>query len=124
MHEEKTNTLLIKTPEGIIFSMLLAGPLTRFLAWGIDLACIFVVSSILGILLGIFGLISLDFSRALTVLAYFFISISYSIVTEWYWRGQTIGKRLLRLRVMDVQGLRLQFSQIMIRNLMRFVDSL
>ncbi|MFQ5990014.1 MAG: RDD family protein, partial [Candidatus Methylomirabilales bacterium] len=38
--------------------------------------------------------------------------------------GQTLGKRLLRLRVIDEQGLRLQFSQIVIRNLLRFVDML
>jgi hypothetical protein len=43
---------------------------------------------------------------------------------EWFWRGQTLGKRVLRLRVVDEQGLRLRFSQIAIRNLLRFVDSL
>lgn len=35
-----------------------------------------------------------------------------------------MGKRLLGLRVMDVQGLKLRFSQIVIRNLLRFFDSL
>ena len=33
MRRSKINTLLIKTPEGIVFSLLLAGPVTRFLAW-------------------------------------------------------------------------------------------
>ena len=47
-----------------------------------------------------------------------------SIALEWWWRGQTIGKRLLRLRVVDAGGLRLHFHQIVIRNLLRFVDSL
>jgi uncharacterized RDD family membrane protein YckC len=124
MPKEKTNTLLIKTPEGIIFSILLAGPVTRFLAWTIDLAVIISASSVVGAMLGIFGIVSIDFANALAILAYFLISIGYGILAEWYWKGQTIGKRLLRLRVMDVHGLRLQFSQIMIRNLMRFVDSL
>ena len=124
MPKEKTNTILIKTPEGIIFSILLAGPITRFLAWTIDFAVIFAASSFVGAVLGIFGIVSIDFAHALSILAYFLISIGYGILAEWYWRGQTIGKRLLKLRVMDVHGLRLQFSQIMIRNLMRFVDSL
>ena len=124
MLKEKTNTLLIKTPEGIIFSILLAGPITRFLAWTIDLALIIVATSVVGAVLGIFGIVSMDLASALSILAYFLISIGYGILAEWYWRGQTIGKRLLRLRVMDVHGLRLQFSQIMIRNLLRFVDSL
>src|SRR2546428_4892968 len=77
-----------------------------------------------GMALGFLGLISLDFARAVLVLAVFVIQIGYGIVCEWFWRGQTIGKRLLRLRVMDAQGLRLQFSQIVIRNLLRFVDLL
>jgi hypothetical protein len=57
-------------------------------------------------------------------LAYFVVSVGYGIALEWLWRGQTIGKRLFRLRVMDAQGLRLQFSQIVIRNLLRTVDNL
>src|SRR5262249_58768067 len=47
-----------------------------------------------------------------------------SDLCEWYWRGQTVGKRMLRLRVVDRQGLRLQPSQIITRNLLRFVDGL
>jgi hypothetical protein len=43
---------------------------------------------------------------------------------EWRWRGQTIGKRVLRLRVVDAQGLRLHFTQVVLRNLLRFVDML
>ena len=43
---------------------------------------------------------------------------------EWRWRGQTVGKRLFKLRVIDAQGLRLQLSQIVIRNLLRLIDSL
>src|SRR5205823_2408687 len=73
---------------------------------------------------GLLGLLGADFARAIIVLAYFVIQVGYGIVTEWFWRGQTLGKRLLRLRVMDAQGLRLQFSQIVIRNLLRFVDML
>ena len=124
MQRNKTNTLLIQTPEGIVFSLLLAGPVTRFLAWSIDLVCISVASSLVGAVLGLLGLISVDFARAAMLLAWFIIQTGYGIVLEWFWRGQTMGKRLLRLRVMDAQGLQLQFSQIAIRNLLRFVDAL
>src|SRR3977135_1847919 len=103
----KTSTLLIRTPEGIVFSQLLAGPVTRFLAWGIDLACVLAASMLAGTLLGVFGIISLVFARALTILASFVIFLGYGIWFEWRWRGQTIGKRVLRLRVVDAQGLRL-----------------
>ena len=124
MNKEKTNTLTIRTPEGVVFSMLLSGPVTRFLAWAVDLASIAVISSVIGSVLGIFGILARDLAMAASILAYFAVSIGYGIILEWYWRGQTLGKRLLGLRVMDEQGLRLQFSQVVIRNLLRFVDSL
>lgn len=124
MPRTKTNSLLIRTPEGIAFSMLLASPITRFLAYVIDLACITAAITILASLLGVLNLISFDFARAMSVLAFFLMQIGYGIGAEWYWRGQTVGKRLLRLRVIDAQGLHLQFSQIVMRNLLRFVDML
>ena len=39
------------------------------------------------------------------------------------WSGQTIGKRLLGLRVIDEQGLRLRLPQVVLRNIMRLIDS-
>ena len=124
MPQGKTGTLLVQTPEGIVFSLMLAGPVTRLLAWAVDMACIGALSSAIGSGFGLLGLLSPDFARGMAVLSYFVIQIGYGIVLEWFWRGQTLGKRLLRLRVMDAQGLRLQFSQIVIRNLLRFVDML
>ncbi len=120
----KTNILTIKTPEGITFSFLLAGPVTRFLAWIIDQMCISVISGIVLIPTRFLGVLSPDLVPAAYVLLSFVISIGYGIALEWYWHGQTVGKRLLRLRVMDERGLRLQFSQVAVRNFLRFVDML
>jgi hypothetical protein len=68
--------------------------------------------------------LSLDLAQALMILMYFLVGIGYGILCEWGWRGQTLGKRLLKIRVVDVQGLKLHFSQVMIRNLMRVIDSI
>jgi uncharacterized RDD family membrane protein YckC len=124
MSAEKTNTLTIRTPEGIEFSFLLAGPITRFLAWSVDFMAIMAVNKLLTALFGVLGILSRDLASAATIRGYFVVSIGYGITLEWYWHGQTLGKRLLRLRVGDVNGLHLQLSQIVIRNLLRFVDSL
>ena len=124
MAATRTDTLTIETPEGIVFSLQLAGPVTRFLAWCIDMACIAAITGVLNTLLGVLGIISRDIAMAVTALAYFIVSVGYGMAMEWFCRGQTVGKRLLCLRVADAQGLRLEFSQIAIRNLMRFVDSL
>lgn len=119
------NTALkIRTPEGITFSYALAGPVARGLAWIIDFMAIMVGLNIFSIFGRLGGLISSDLSMAISVLGYFVISIGYGVVMEWAWRGQTLGKRVLHLRVMDAQGLRLQFHQVLLRNLMRFVDML
>jgi len=124
MYAGRSNTLRIHTPEGVAFTLQLAGPVTRFLAWFCDLLLIGFLTTLINFGLIVFALISLDLANAIAILAYFILSIGYGILTEWYWSGQTVGKRLLRLRVIDSQGLRLKFNQVVIRNLLRFVDSL
>ena len=119
-----SKTLTIQTPEGIVFPLLLADPVTRFLALVIDRLCVYLLSSVAGALLNFAGVINRDFAGAAVMIIVFVISLGYGIALEWLWQGQTVGKRIMRLRVMDEQGLRLTFSQIVIRNLLRFVDAL
>lgn len=120
----KTGTLIIRTPEGIVFSQVLAGPVTRFLASFIDQLCVNTIMTTLSVLVAIVAVVSFNFAVAFYVIGYFLVSIGYGIFFEWAWRGQTIGKKLLRMRVVDVEGMRLQFNQIVVRNLLRFVDAL
>lgn len=120
----KSASLTFRTPEGVSISYLLAGPVSRFLALSIDLICIAGFTIILNMAFGALRIVTPDIAGALLMIGYFLISIGYGIALEWLWRGQTIGKRILRLRVMDMQGLRLEPSQIVIRNLLRFLDSL
>jgi len=117
-------TLKIRTPEGIAFSFALAGPVVRCLAWIIDFLLVTTGATVINKFGQLAGLVSPDLAQAIMVISYFVASIGYGIVLEWSWRGQTVGKRLLRLRVMDAHGLRLQFHQVLLRNLLRFVDML
>jgi uncharacterized RDD family membrane protein YckC len=116
--------LRIRTPEGITFAYRLAGPVTRCLAWAVDVVVVMVLSALTSGALILFWAIDPDFAQGLGVVAYFVISIGYGVLFEWLWRGQTVGKRWLRLRVMDADGLRLQFHQVLMRNLVRFADLL
>ena len=120
----KSATLQIRTPEGIVFSHRLAGPIVRFVAWAVDLMCVIAMVVMLSWLMILVHLLSPNFGAAMSAIGYFVISIGYGIACEWVWRGQTVGKRLMRLRVVDAEGMRLQFNQIVVRNLLRFVDSL
>jgi len=67
---------------------------------------------------------SRDWATGIAVILYFGVQIGYGIVFEWLWRGQTLGKRVLRIRVIDGEGLRLTPGQVVLRNLLRAVDSL
>lgn len=116
--------LEIRSPEGVSFSLPLAGLVTRFLAWALDLVLVVVVYMVFASLLSVISLLSSDFANALSILAFFVLYIGYSIAFEWLMRGQTPGKRVLGIRVVDAQGLHLQFDQIVVRNLLRFVDVL
>ena len=117
-------SLVIETPEGVTFSFELATPVTRSLAWAVDTAASLALAYGASRASELLGALSADWSRALGVLLYFVISLIYCIVLEWRWSGQTVGKRLLGLRVIDEQGLRLQLPQVVLRNIMRLVDAL
>jgi uncharacterized RDD family membrane protein YckC len=90
----------------------------------IDFACISAIMMAIHVGIQITQIVSSDFAQAAAILSYFLVSTGYGILCEWYYKGQTVGKRLMAVRVMDVQGLHLQLSQIVIRNLLRFIDSL
>jgi len=120
----RPQALTIRTPEGIEFPLLIADPITRFLALVIDKVVIYAVCFLSSMVFSLFNLISIDIASALGLLSSFIVSLGYPIILEWFWQGQTIGKRIFRLRVMDEQGLHLHFSQVAVRNFLRFVDVL
>lgn len=124
MMSRKANSLTIRTPEGVAFSLTLAGPTARLVACGLDFLVKMTVFNVLNILVTVMYHINQDFALGMRIVMYFVVSIGYAILLEWLWQGQTLGKRLMRLRVMDAQGLRIQFNQIVIRNLLRAVDFL
>ena len=124
MSTDRPGRLIIQTPEGASFSLASAGPISRCLAWLIDLATISALLSVVGMATRPLAALHADIGMGLFVLLNFLVSTGYAIALEWYWRGQTLGKRMLRLRVMDAGGLRLQFSQILLRNLLRTLDML
>jgi uncharacterized RDD family membrane protein YckC len=83
-----------------------------------------VLFNIISVPVNLLVLISNDLSQAFGILLFFVLNIGYTICLEWFWNGQTAGKRVFGLRVMDIRGLRIHPSQIVIRNLLRAVDSL
>lgn len=124
MNADQVQRLRVRTPEGVSFSFMLASPVPRLAAWLVDQATIMAVWSVVSVLISLLGVFGAEFAQGVMIVGFFVLTTGYSIALEWLWNGQTVGKRLLHLRVMDERGLPMQFSQVVVRNLLRAVDAL
>src|SRR4029079_5337816 len=122
------DVLIIETPERVPLHFALASIGNRFLACAIDHA-LQVVTIIL--MLIAFWVLS-DYSsfgehlanapkwlKAVLIVIVFLIISGYFAFFEWIWNGQTIGKRLLKLRVIREDGRPITFWEASVRNLLR-----
>ena len=125
--------LTIETPEQIALEFPLAGVGSRFLALAFDS----IVQGTLIALLVMAGLLARRFvlprlggdslgpwTFAILLAIGFAIYSAYFAVFEVIWSGQTPGKRLVGLRVIDVSGRPVSAYAAILRNLLRLVDQL
>ena len=59
---------------------------------------------------------------ALIILFAFLIQVGYYVSQEYWWKGQTIGKKLLSLRVITTSGGGVSFRSVLIRGLTAIVE--
>jgi uncharacterized RDD family membrane protein YckC len=114
----------VLTTEQVRLTFRVAGVGSRFLAWMVDIL-------VMGVLIfaGVWLLAVLDIGlegvgTALVLLWMFCVQWGYFILFEWLWQGQTPGKRLLGIRVIQSRGTAISFDQSAVRNLVRFFDFL
>jgi len=115
----------VLSTEKVPFTYRVAGIGARSLAYLIDLPFILLLGFV-GVLFtlplaaagrpGLFG--------AVVQLLFFALTWAYFLLFEWLWRGQTPGKRLMGLRVIQWRGTAIGFGQAAVRNLLRIVDAL
>lgn len=120
----RVHELRILTPDGVVFSLPLAGPAVRALALGIDICVIQAALMALRQVLGVFSLALPDFSGGMFLVVQFAMQTGYGMLLEMVWGGRTVGKRVLGLRVADERGLHLRPAQVVVRNLLRPIDAL
>jgi uncharacterized RDD family membrane protein YckC len=118
------NVHVITTPENVEFEFELAGVAIRALAWTIDLMVLIVLITTVACGLSMLTPLLGGIAEALIFLAIFLIQWGYATLLEWRWRGQTVGKRVLGLRVLSEHGVPIDFMASAIRNLVRTIDSL
>src|SRR6266568_5912005 len=117
--------LVVGTPERVSFGYQVAGLGTRAIAQILDLLILG------GVLLGlIFAAIAIGqagfdvVAYLLALLGGFVVVFGYFWASEAFWSGQTIGKKVFRLRAVGDRGEPMTFMQAGIRNVVRIVDFL
>jgi uncharacterized membrane protein SpoIIM required for sporulation/uncharacterized RDD family membrane protein YckC len=132
MQDSLTQTVDIETPELVVLSYTIAGLGSRVYAALIDLVICAVV--LIAFVIGLVVLVgptresqaesnaSTAWAVAIIVLFQFAILWGYYLLFEGFNDGQTLGKRLLKLRAVRDGGYSIGFSASAVRNLMRIVD--
>jgi uncharacterized RDD family membrane protein YckC len=133
-----SDQLNIETPEQVELEFSIAGLGSRFVAIlidtilivgfyfaiGIVLALVFSGASALGGKAGDELDTAGKWVLALFIFLNFLLIWGYFALFEGLWRGQTPGKRVMKLRVIKDSGRQITFFEALARNLLRFVDYL
>jgi uncharacterized RDD family membrane protein YckC len=133
-----SDQLNIDTPEQVELAFRIAGIGSRFVAILVDSLIIFcaymlvivglIMISAAGVAAGGAAGEKLDTAgkwvQAIIIFLNFLLIWGYFALFEALWRGQTPGKRLMKLRVIKDSGRQITFFESLARNLLRFVDYL
>jgi uncharacterized RDD family membrane protein YckC len=125
-HPLPDTDLVVATPERVSFDYQVAGLGTRAIAQLVDL--LILIAVLLAVLVTGVAVAAAAGSDTIggliEILGSFVVVFGYFWVSESLWSGQTIGKKIFRLRVVGDRGEPLTFMQAGIRNVVRIVDFL
>lgn len=113
----------VVTPEAVVLEFETASVASRSLAQAVDLGVrfgmLYALVLIAGLSSALFGTTA---AIVLIIVGLFLILFGYPALFEARWNGQTIGKRMLGLRVVTVEGSPVRFRHAAIRSLLSIVD--
>jgi uncharacterized RDD family membrane protein YckC len=110
----------VETPEGLTLDLRTAGVFPRAYAWLLDLGIRLAGVTALSTLLACFG----EAGAGVLMVAIFLVYWGYPIAFEVLNDGQTLGKRVMGLRVVNANGTPVTWLPSVVRNLLRTVDML
>jgi len=114
----------IITAEKVPFSYRVAGLGSRFLAWLTDVGLVVLLGFAGFCAASVFAALKPGLAMAVFSFWTFGLLWGYFVFFEWFWRGQTPGKRMLGIRVIQDDGTSINFYQAAVRNLLRVVDAM
>jgi uncharacterized RDD family membrane protein YckC len=117
---EKLDTIrTVETPEGVALALRVAGPVPRSLAWAIDQTIRLLAYAAASLVL-----VAGDLGVGIYFLFLFVAEWFYPVLFEVLRRGQTPGKALLGLAVVNDDGTPVGWTASILRNLLRVADFL
>ena len=116
-------TIRITTPQNIDIDYEIAGLGERIVARLIDLALFFLIF-ILGIFIGSVAnwFTGSGVSTIIAVIIYGALFVFYDLIFEIFMNGQSIGKRIMKIKVISLDGGQPRIGQYLLRWLFRIVD--
>ncbi|MGL4237354.1 RDD family protein [Tabrizicola sp.] len=109
----------VMSPEGVPLTLRIAGIGVRLAAQITDVLITVVASGCILIILSLLELVEPQTLLAIGSMLFFVTRVPYYIVTELIWNGQTLGKRLMKIKVVSHDGRSLTTHAIVLRNLMK-----
>jgi uncharacterized RDD family membrane protein YckC len=116
--------LVVATPERVSFDYQVAGLGTRAIAQVLDILIIGVILAAVYFVALAIAVVGSATATLVAVIGSFVVIFGYFWVSESLWSGQTVGKKVFRLRAVGDRGEPLTFAQAGIRNIVRIVDFL
>lgn len=116
---ERPDPSVVLPPEGVPLRLEIAGLGGRLGAQITDVLITGVAAISLLILLSALKLTSPQTLMALAMLLFFVIRIPYYALAELAWNGQTLGKKLMKIKVVSHDGASLTTHAVVLRNLMK-----
>lgn len=116
-HERPRDTLV--PPEGVPLHFDVAGVGPRIGAQMIDILITVLFAVAVVIVMSELQLARGNTLMAIFLLLFFIGRIPYYVLTELLWNGQTLGKRMLKLKVVSANGRSLTPQSLVVRNLMK-----
>jgi len=113
----------VQTPEGVDLALRVAGPVPRALAWAVDASLQLGVAAAMWILFGMIGGLA-GLGLGLVLIAQFLVMWFYPVLFEVRAHGQTPGKRMLGLRVVQENGTPVGVAASVLRNFLLVADFL
>ena len=117
-------TVDLRTSQNVTISYALAGTMDRIVAFAVDALLVSVAYWFLSVLISGFFAVVGESGEWTIALLYVFFLLGYFFLSELFTNGQTVGKRMMQIRVVRLDTRPLTASDYLLRTVFYLVDAI